>query len=785
MCYYYFVKVGVLNLKKYVCLLLITLFVIGALLIPCVPASAEGLVSPSDFGGIQNVMLMYTFGNQGAVSSRHTVETLLPYAGYYGTDGKLKDTFYDAFLVLPCVSTGPSGGTMYLSKNPAVSSDWQAYVDDVFAAGYNLDALNTAVGQVKRELGRNDYKVKVFFTLIYPTEGQTNFGSIGGRKYDFSKTEDRIAVCEWQVDNYIKLFKSGNYENLELYGFYWFEEFINTGSKTEKTLLTSATDYIRSKGYKSVWIPYYMAQGWNRWKEYGFDIACLQPNYMFNANAEKERVKNAVEHARQNDMCNEVEISAKVCDSTDYYNRYLTYLKDFAANGAMDAVKMYYQDVRFYYECYISKIPEIRLIYDLTYKYAKGTLKESDVADKYIDSINELDGLDIISYGCSYTATKPYTNSTNGYADISGKELTDGEYYSSSYGTEWHAFHKNLTEKDGRHQITVDLGSVYTDLKKIYLEFREDPGASIGLPEYVEFYVSDNGKDFTLLKKVNLSRASIGCPGAVINQSFSARYVKAVFPPSSRSFVFVSELAIGQERRSHVWGEGYEIISTGCEYDAFAPYTNTAEWDAPYMKIDGKELTDGILASSSLGTEWHDMHSSMLEEGEKFYITIDLGKIRNDLSYFDMQFGYALESGISKPDTVTYSVSEDGVHFTELGTVAVVLSKGGYAYATMKTAENVKARYVKAEFLPDNSVHNFVSEMAVGVSAKQEEKPGEYTLGDVNLSGRLELADYLSALRIAAGTLKASSASFSAADMNKDGKISQADFDAIKELILK
>ncbi|MBR6506625.1 MAG: DUF4855 domain-containing protein [Clostridia bacterium] len=773
-------------MKKYVCLLLIILFVAGTLPVASFPASAKGLVMPSDFGGIQNVMLMYTFGNQGAVSSRHTVETLLPYAGYYGTDGKLKDTFYDAFLLLPCVSTGPSGGTMYLSKNPAVSSDWQAYIDDIFANGYNLDALNTAVGEVKKGLGKKDYKVKVFFTLIYPTEGQTNFGSIGGKTYDFSKTEDRIAICKWQVDNYIKLFNSGNYENLELFGFYWFEEFINTSSRTEKTLLTSATDYIRSKGYKSVWIPYYMAQGWNKWKEYGFDIACLQPNYMFNANAEKERVKNAVDYAKQYDMCNEVEISGKICDSTDYYNRYLTYLKDFAANGAMNAVKMYYQDVRFYYECYRSKIPEIRLLYDLTYKYAKGTLKESDVADKYVDSINELDGLDIISYGCSYTATTPYTNSTNGYADISGNELTDGAYYTSSYGTEWHAFYRNYTEKDGKHQVILDLGSVYTDLKKIYMEFREDPGASIGLPEYVEFYISDNGKDYTLLKKVSLSKAAIGCPGAVINQKFSARYIKAIFPTSSKSFVFVSELAVGQERRSHVWGEGYDIISTGCKYDAFTPYTNTAEWDAPYMKIDGKELTDGILATSSLGTEWHDMHGSMLEDGEKFFITVDLGKIRDDLSYFDMQFGYDLSSGISKPNTVTYSVSEDGVNFTKIGTVAVVLSKDGYAYATMKAAENIKARYVKAEFLPDNSLHNFVSEMVVGVSeqTEEEEKPGEYITGDVNLSGKYEIADYISALRIIAGILNATETEFSAADVNGDGVISDTDVEAIKAFIL-
>ena len=181
------------------------------------------------------------------------------------------------------------------------------------------------------------------------------------------------------------------------------------------------------------------------------------------------------------------------------------------------------------------------------------------------------------------------------------------------------------------------------------------------------------------------------------------------------------------------------------------------------------------------------MHGSMLEDGEKFFITVDLGKIRDDLSYFDMQFGYDLSSGISKPNTVTYSVSEDGVNFTKIGTVAVVLSKDGYAYATMKAAENIKARYVKAEFLPDNSLHNFVSEMVVGVSeqTEEEEKPGEYITGDVNLSGKYEIADYLAARRIASGTLQASVTAFAAADTDKDGEISQKDFDTIKELVLK
>ena len=154
-------------MKKIVSLMLLSVMLLTGLL-PCSQLlTSAALVTPSQFGGINNVMLMYTFANQGAVSGRHTVETLLPYVGYYDTNGKLQSMFFDSFLLLPCVTKGPSGGSMYLSSNPAIASDWQAYIDDVFVSGYNLDALNTAVGKVKKELGKSDYKAKIFFIILH------------------------------------------------------------------------------------------------------------------------------------------------------------------------------------------------------------------------------------------------------------------------------------------------------------------------------------------------------------------------------------------------------------------------------------------------------------------------------------------------------------------------------------------------------------------------------------------------------------------------------------------
>ena len=50
-------------------------------------------------------------------------------------------------------------------------------------------------------------------------------------------------------------------------------------------------------------------------------------------------------------------------------------------SGAMDSIKMYYQDKKtaVYYSAHTGAAPYGRIVYDLTYKYAKGTLTASDI----------------------------------------------------------------------------------------------------------------------------------------------------------------------------------------------------------------------------------------------------------------------------------------------------------------------------------------------------------------------------------------------------------------------
>ncbi len=771
-------------MKKSISLLLAVLFMFSVIPQLFVLTADAALVTPSQFDNISNVMLMYTDGKSGSASSKHTVQTLLPYVAYTGTNNQVLDTFFDSFLVLPSVTTGPSGGTMYKSDNPAIASDWQAFYDNVFADGYNIDALNETAGIVKNQLNKPDYKLKIFFALIYPNDGQKNFGSLGGTNYNFVYNDQRKAAVKYEVDYYISRFNSGNYENLELAGFYWFEESIDIYSSREMSLVKTSTDYIRSKGYKSIWIPYFNARGWSSWKSCGFDIACLQPNYMFYETS-STRVQTAINNAKAYNMCNEVEISGNVMTNSEQYEKYITYLRDFVKYGAMNAVKMYYQDVFLYYYLSVSKNDSLRMLYDLTYKLAKCTLKESDLNGLGFNSEGVSKLHEIVSYGCKYTATTPYTNTSAEYGQISGKELTDGVYSGSSFGTEWHGFHNSLTESDGNYHITVDLGKQYDNLGYIYIEFNKDLGASISLPAVVDIYVSEDGKNFTKFTQLAVNERDAGAPAAIYNGAkFSARYVRAVIPKGAGgNFVFCCEMAIGLHYGSIEIDEEFNIISTNCKYTATTPFTDKSEWEQPYMEVDGKELTDGVYATSVTGTEWHDFHVTNLPASGKYQITVDLGKKYDNIGYFNMQFGNAMGYGIMATAEVKYYASDDGNNFYLVATAETVMNDDGYYYAEYQSQVKIAARYIKAEFAPPEGFnHCFVSEIVVATGNLPEEEKGG--LGDVTGDGKIDTFDYLLVRSHILNLTTLNDKQLKAGDVTEDGKIDTFDYLRIRAHIL-
>ncbi|NLN54860.1 MAG: DUF4855 domain-containing protein [Clostridiales bacterium] len=338
----------------------------------------DGYLMPEDFMGVNNVLLSYHCLLENNLPSEKgliTVEEYLPHVGYYDTKGVLKDTFMDGFLYLPYTAFNYSDYAKTLEG-------WKTYLNNQFTANRNVDALNKAVGQVKTALNKNNYNVSVFFSILYTFKtlgsGKNNFGDVDGdgKNEDFNTLEGRKKAIKWIIDQQVSRFNSGNYNNLSLKGFYWFEESAGSDSQ-DSALIKYAADYLHTMGYVLFWIPWYRAQGFDKWEEFGFDAACMQPNYAFNSNLDISRLYDNAAYTKSLGMCVEFE-----SNGTSYpaVNKIKEYLYVGIETGYMHAVKMYYQggvpgDI---YNAYKSKDPYVRSAYDEIYLYSKGRLTKDD-----------------------------------------------------------------------------------------------------------------------------------------------------------------------------------------------------------------------------------------------------------------------------------------------------------------------------------------------------------------------------------------------------------------------
>lgn len=314
--------------------------------------------------GAKDVLLSYICGKG---REPITKEIYLPHVAYI-EDGKIKDTLFDSVLYLPYVNYLYDGGT----KRPLKKEDWQYYVDVQYQNGVNMDALDEAAKEVGEAIGDPDYKVGVFLSILYPVTAVEDFGEINGRHLNFKNVADRKEALKWLIDIQKDGYDAKKYKHLKLLGYYWFTEEINYGDAQLLEMLHFTTDYVRTLGLITTWIPYFNASGFNDWRHLGFDIACYQPNYAFNQKVPDKRLFDAANTAKLLGMCIELEMGG-----TDGWN--IERMKKYYAAGAItgymkDAAHLYYQGgvPGYYYSAYISEDPNLHSIYKDTYDFIKG-----------------------------------------------------------------------------------------------------------------------------------------------------------------------------------------------------------------------------------------------------------------------------------------------------------------------------------------------------------------------------------------------------------------------------
>ncbi|MFR5866145.1 MAG: DUF4855 domain-containing protein, partial [Acutalibacteraceae bacterium] len=340
-------------------------------------------ITPDDFLGVNNMLLSYNHDPASASGGKTTAEEYMPFVGYYDRGGKLADTFFDSFLFLPYGA--------YVNEENGDFTAWNAYVDNVFAEDANVNALSEAVEQVSED--SRDVRVSVFFSILYTWPDKTSFGDVDGDGVveNFTKIEDRKKAIKWIIDEQLSRFEAGGYDNLDLLGFYWYEEQVTYTDPHELELIRYASDYVHSLGYKLMWIPWYCAPGHTDWKELGFDMACMQPNYAFSGQATVERLYDNAETTRRLGMCVEIEIGQY--DAQADILRYKEYLAVGAETGYMDAVKCYYQAGMpgAFYAAWKSADPFVNSVYHDTYLFAKGKYDSNEAAGGAIADPSDLE----------------------------------------------------------------------------------------------------------------------------------------------------------------------------------------------------------------------------------------------------------------------------------------------------------------------------------------------------------------------------------------------------------
>ena len=284
-----------------------------------------------------------------------------------------KDSFFQSFLLLG-IKSG-SGKTLIPGfGDPGTKKDWLAWLDDLFLADNNLEAL----AQVIAETGVP--AIDIWVSVPYPEPGQKNFGYLSDRKINFSSNKDRATAVKWWINRFLARWyariKSRDLDrHLSLKGFYWGRESM---TPKDRFLLPGLISHIHSLGFRSLWIPYYAVTPFLNLTNPGFDITIIQPSYLQNPQLTWRRLSAAAERAGKYGAGIEIEFDTAALytgaqqhiSALDYLNRGLPQYDGYMTSGYV----AYYTGYKTVPELYKQKKP----LYNQLYHFVKGTLNKID-----------------------------------------------------------------------------------------------------------------------------------------------------------------------------------------------------------------------------------------------------------------------------------------------------------------------------------------------------------------------------------------------------------------------
>lgn len=354
------------------------------------PSKDKGFPTFEMAGNVKASVLIHTgeweYDKPGEEWITFTKEDFKPYVTYVDKNLQPVDWMFDGYLFVPYQKVPPfdEGVNFGPKGKPANKTHYEYYLNRLFREGHELYALEEAVKEAKEALNDPNYKVKAIIAVPNPRSDQSNFGVIdeSGQSLNLNisevgeekSLENRVKVIKWFIDEVLKKWEVAKFENIELAGFYLESEKVYWEvNSLEHELFQQMAEYLHSKGLKFYWIPYYSARGWYRWQELGYDVALMQPNYMFDAFTDEKRIDATLQMAYDFGLGLEMEMSDAALNNEVMRNKYYAYInKAFEYGYAGKAPTAFYQQVKTLLQAAKSSNPATREVYDRTYNFLKG-----------------------------------------------------------------------------------------------------------------------------------------------------------------------------------------------------------------------------------------------------------------------------------------------------------------------------------------------------------------------------------------------------------------------------
>lgn len=275
--------------------------------------------------------------------------------------------------------------------NPSNLRDWQELVESLFSPDGWLSRRERVIDRLTGRLGPPPAPHNVIVALPYPAITQTMWGKLPGpgRTLNFSvvgqnltrATLDRLEAEVWMVDQIHEAWRRAGFEHQHLLGFYWVFETVYRGWEVDDHyLLKELRKHIRDRGLKLTWIPFWASYNvhlLDNYRDYYFDLAFVQPNYMFYKSLTGVGLGPAAEAAKERyagiELEYYVELDEPVAVSSERHSRFREYLDAGVQYGYMTEAACAYFVGGGMKGLYHAKDRQDRAFYDDIYRFVRGT----------------------------------------------------------------------------------------------------------------------------------------------------------------------------------------------------------------------------------------------------------------------------------------------------------------------------------------------------------------------------------------------------------------------------